>query len=76
MKRAPCGPRYALAGRVVTMDADFQVLDPGVIYIDAGGIAAVASTGAPPPAAFAGITPIRTGGTIYPGPIELHNHLP
>ena len=72
----PRGPRYALVGRVVTMDADYRVFDPGVVYIDAGGIAAVGPAGMPAPPAFTGITPFRTGGTIYPGLIDLHNHLP
>ena len=35
------GPPLALAGRVVQMDADFHVLQDGVVYIDKGGIVAV-----------------------------------
>jgi 5-methylthioadenosine/S-adenosylhomocysteine deaminase len=27
------GPKQALAGRVVTMDAGFTVLDDGIIYV-------------------------------------------
>lgn len=72
----PQGPRYALAGRMVTTDADYRLFDPGVVYINAGGIAATGLAGAPPPPHFAGITPVHTGGTIYPGLIDLHNHLP
>ena len=55
------------SARVVTMDASFRVFDPGAVYIDAGGIAAVGPAGAPAPPIFTGITPVRTGGTIYPG---------
>ena len=28
-----------------------------------------------PPAGFDGIGPVDTGGTLFPGLIELHNHL-
>jgi 5-methylthioadenosine/S-adenosylhomocysteine deaminase len=69
------GSKFALEGRVVTMDDAFDVLDRGVIYIEGGRIADVLDASEPPPAEFAGIAPLRTGGTIYPGLIELHNHL-
>ena len=69
------GPKLALAGRVVTMDAAFSVVKDGVIYIDAGVIVAVQDRKTPPPAGFEAITPLATRGTIYPGLIELHNHL-
>src|SRR5262245_27270804 len=86
--RAPAGPadpaapagaadptgRYALAGRVVTMDAAGTVLDPGVVFIAGNRIAAVAPAAAPPPD-FADVRPRPMRGTIYPGLIELHNHL-
>lgn len=68
-------PRYALEGRIVTMDADFRVLESGVIYIDEGKIAAVKPSQEPPPDGFKDCPLIRTGDTIYPGLIELHNHL-
>jgi cytosine/adenosine deaminase-related metal-dependent hydrolase len=69
------GPRYALEGKIVTMDAGFRVLERGIIYIDAGKIAAVKPAGESPPEGFKGCPLIRTGDTIYPGLIELHNHL-
>lgn len=69
------GARYALEGRIVTMNAADTVLARGTIYIDAGRIAAVLRTGAPAPAGFENAPVIKTGGTIYPGLIELHNHL-
>src|SRR5437764_6602578 len=77
----PSGPSnlgalpYALQGRVVTMDAAHTVLDSGTIYIDAGKIVAVNPTGTPPPPGYEHVPIIRTQGTIYPGLIELHNHL-
>jgi cytosine/adenosine deaminase-related metal-dependent hydrolase len=68
-------PRYALEGRVVTMDAADRVLDRGIIYVDRGRIVAVTPTGAPAPPGFEDTVAIHTRGTIFPGLIELHNHL-
>lgn len=67
--------RYALHGTVVTMDSANTVLPGGTVYVDGTGIAAVQPKGVPAPAAFSGIAPVDTHGTIYPGLIELHNHL-
>ena len=69
------GPQYALQGRVVTMDAEYTVLDSATVYIDAGKIVAVLPAGTPPPAGYEKAPLIQTQGTIYPGLIELHNHL-
>jgi 5-methylthioadenosine/S-adenosylhomocysteine deaminase len=66
----------ALAGRVVCMDAGFTVIAHGVIYAKDGSIVAVLAASAPPPAGFEAVPVIATGGTIYPGLIELHNHMP
>jgi hypothetical protein len=38
--------RYALEGRVVTMDASSSVLERGIVYVDGDSIAAVTPTGA------------------------------
>src|SRR5262249_5848284 len=38
-------------------------------------IAAVQKTGDHPPAGFDEVSVVKTSGTIYPGLIELHNHL-
>lgn len=65
---------YVLEGRVVTMGPQ-GVLPDGAIYIQGGVITAVQPAGDPAPAGFAGATRIRTGDAIYPGLIELHNHL-
>ncbi len=69
------GPTLALRGRVVTMDQARRVLDDGVVYLTRGGIVAVQDREAPPPQGFAGVPPIDTGGVIFPGLIELHNHI-
>ena len=64
--------RYVLRGRVVTM-GPAGVLDDGALLVDAGTIVDVVSA-AELPGGDHGPT-IRTGGTIFPGLIELHNHL-
>ena len=69
------GPKLALAGRVVTMDDAFSVRPDGVVYIDRGGIVAVQDRAEPPPVGFEDVPRHNTGGTIFPGLIELHNHL-
>jgi cytosine/adenosine deaminase-related metal-dependent hydrolase len=66
---------YILHGRVVTMDAAVQVIDEGAIYVRDGTIVQVGPVTAPPPEDFVEAPVIATGGTIYPGLIELHNHL-
>ncbi|HEY9541271.1 MAG TPA: amidohydrolase family protein [Luteimonas sp.] len=65
----------ALRGRVVTMDDDDTVIDHGIVYIRGTHIAAVADEDDPPPAGFEGVRPRKVGGSIYPGLIDLHNHL-
>ncbi len=67
--------RYALEGRVVTMDASSAVLERGTVYVEGDTIAAVTPTGEPPPQGFEDVSPVATRGTIYPGLIDLHNHL-
>jgi cytosine/adenosine deaminase-related metal-dependent hydrolase len=69
------GPRLALSGRVVTMDDTFQVFDQGVVYVERGAIVDVRERSAPCPPGFESMRITATGGTIYPGLIELHNHL-
>ena len=65
-----------LSGRLVTIDAQDKVHDRGLVCIEDGVVRAVVSRGAATPPEFAGVAPVATGGTIYPGLIELHNHLP
>src|SRR5215210_4251204 len=67
--------RYALEGRVVTMDSSFSVLERGTVYVGGGRIAEIAPTGAPAPPGFQETPVISTRGTVYPGLIDLHNHL-
>lgn len=69
------GPKLALAGRVVTMDDAFTVKTDAVVYIDHGAIVAVQDRAAAAPTGFDNVVPVNTGGTLFPGLIELHNHL-
>jgi 5-methylthioadenosine/S-adenosylhomocysteine deaminase len=69
------GPKLALAGCVVTMNDAFKVIPDAVVYIEKGAIVAVLDRSQPAPADFANVPVAETGGTIFPGLIELHNHL-
>jgi cytosine/adenosine deaminase-related metal-dependent hydrolase len=51
------------------------VIQEGAVYVDSGEIKHVLPLSSPTPAEFMGVRRIRTGDTIYPGLIELHNHL-
>jgi len=68
-------PKWALRGRVVTMDAQSTVVSDGVVWIADAAIAAITQAGDPAPAGFDGVTVLDTGGTVVPGLIELHNHI-
>ncbi len=62
-------------GRIVTMD-EAGVIDDGALYVSAGVIRAVQNRNLAAPNDFNmyGATRVETGGTIFPGLIELHNH--
>ena len=67
--------KRAYRGRVVQMDQAFSVLDDAVVWIEGNRIKAVLDAAATPPPGFEHMMPLDTGGTLYPGLIELHNHL-
>jgi 5-methylthioadenosine/S-adenosylhomocysteine deaminase len=69
------GPTFALGGRVVTMASESAVVDDGVVYVRDGSITAVLKAAAPPPPGFEAVKVLKTQGTIYPGLIDLHDHL-
>jgi 5-methylthioadenosine/S-adenosylhomocysteine deaminase len=69
------GGKLALAGRIVTMDSQFTVFESGVLYIDSGRLVAVEENTQAAPPGFESVSRIDVDGTIYPGLIELHNHL-
>ena len=80
MKASPFDPAIsapiALGGRIMTMNDQGTVLDDGVVYARDGAITAVLPADAPAPAGYEQVARKATGGTICPGLIELHNHLP
>jgi 5-methylthioadenosine/S-adenosylhomocysteine deaminase len=69
------GPAFAVRGRVVTMDDGKHVVEDGAVYVKGGTIAAVQKVADPAPAGFDGVTVVDTKGTIYPGLIDLHDHM-
>ncbi len=68
-------PKWALYGRIVTMDASSTVVMDGAVWIADAAIAAITRRGDPAPPGFEGVVPLETGGTVLPGLIELHNHV-
>jgi 5-methylthioadenosine/S-adenosylhomocysteine deaminase len=80
MTKPPVDPAtsapIALGGRIVTMDATMRVLDDGVLYAHDGSIVDVRPASAAPPPGFETVKVAATRGTILPGLVELHNHLP
>jgi cytosine/adenosine deaminase-related metal-dependent hydrolase len=57
------------------MDSLDTVIQDGVVYISDKAIVAAQPAFAPSPADFEHTSIVDTGGTIFPGLIELHNHL-
>lgn len=66
---------YALVGDVVTMNHNRDVIKKGVVYVRNDTIEAVRKATDPTPRGFESAPRLATGGTIFPGLIELHNHL-
>ncbi len=67
--------RYAVEGRIVTMDDNSTVIPKGVIYIEGDTIIDIRKTSDTLPDGFTKDMIVKSAGTIYPGMIELHNHL-
>jgi hypothetical protein len=67
--------KFVLWGRIVTMDDASTVIDDGALYVEGNRIAAVLPTKAPVPAGFENAVRVRTSGTLFPGLIDMHNHL-
>jgi 5-methylthioadenosine/S-adenosylhomocysteine deaminase len=66
--------RYVLRGRIATMDATASVIPDGVVCVENDSIACVAPVGVTLPPQFQQAPIVTTGGTIFPGLLELHNH--
>lgn len=60
----------------MTFDETRPEVRDGVLYIDDTGIIqGVAAQGEPAPAGFDHATRVDTGGLVYPGLMDLHNHM-
>jgi cytosine/adenosine deaminase-related metal-dependent hydrolase len=70
---APSAPPLVLLGDVVTMDG--EPIRNGAVYLRAGEIISVQRANAPKPPGFETARVVETGGAIYPGLADLHNHL-
>ena len=68
---------FLLKGRVVTMDGESNVINDGNVMIRDGKITGVWPSSSNPPAGvdFTDLPIVETEGTIYPGLIDLHNHV-
>jgi hypothetical protein len=65
-----------LYGRLVTFDPERPVIDDGALYIGSDErIAAVQRRTAAAPSGFERAARLETRGCVYPGLIDLHNHL-
>jgi len=73
----PLLPRpLVVTGHLVTFDDAQPEIADGALYIDRNGsIAAVQRRTDPAPSGFDGATTVDTGGVVYPGLIDLHNHI-
>jgi len=65
-----------LTGTVVPLEPETDALQGHAVYVgDDGLIEAVQPASDPPPAGYEAASRLETEGTIYPGLIDLHNHL-
>jgi cytosine/adenosine deaminase-related metal-dependent hydrolase len=62
-------------GTVVTMQTSGEVFAQGAVYIDDHGLIAAVTPQDPEPAGFQTAATVNSGGLLYPGLIDLHNHL-
>jgi 5-methylthioadenosine/S-adenosylhomocysteine deaminase len=67
--------RYILRGAVVTLDAKKRVLDDGYIGINENMISFVKPVQEEVPREFQNAPIVNVDGYIYPGLIDLHNHI-
>jgi cytosine/adenosine deaminase-related metal-dependent hydrolase len=72
-RAAAVPPPLALRGTVVPMSG--PPMKNATVYVRNGRIAAVQPANAPPPAGFESVPVTGTLGVIYPGLLDLHNHL-
>ncbi len=68
------GPTFILKGRVVSMRAESEIIPNARVLIRKGKIEGVLTENQTLPEAFSSAIELNTGGTIYPGLMDLHNH--
>lgn len=68
--------RVVVVGDIVTMNKNRDVLVGGRLCLEGRHIVEVVRADETLPTAFANAPVVETGGTIYPGLFDLHNHLP
>ena len=66
---------YVLKGRLVLMTGEEDVINEGHILVKDGMIEAIWESTPPPTINLTGVHVIDTHATIYPGLLDLHNHL-
>ena len=66
---------FVLRGTVVTMRPGGEVLSRGSVYVGDDGLIAAVTPGDAVPPGFDDAPRVTAGGVIYPGLIDLHNHL-
>jgi cytosine/adenosine deaminase-related metal-dependent hydrolase len=66
-----------VTGHLVTFDEARPEIPDGALYVDADGlIVAVSDAADPPPPGFSGrVNRVQTEAVVYPGLIDLHNHI-
>jgi len=70
------GKPLVITGHIVTFDPPGTEIPDGSLYIDRDGIIqAVQQRSAPAPSGFDQAAQIETEGLVYPGLIDLHNHI-
>ena len=70
--------RYVLEGTLVTMDETLPQADqvfPGSLYVQGNRILALVPEGEPLPEEAAGATILDTGALIFPGLMNIHDHI-
>src|SRR4051812_37658603 len=74
-KDLPNALTYGIKGRIVTMKTESDVFNEATMYVSAGVIQDIIKEGEAVPDALKDVPVYDSGGTLFPGLIELHNHL-
>lgn len=66
---------YVLGGRLVTMESENSVIENGYLLVEDGQITQIWENSIPENVSLQNVPIVDTNATIYPGLIDLHNHL-